>query len=71
MKPERLNEIEADRLYTIEEAAKTLRFSTKTIQRRIADGTIAAVSAFGRPRIRAEELMRHIHPIQPSAPSSS
>lgn len=68
---EHMQQSEGERLYTIEEAAEALRFSSKTIQRRIADGTIRAVSAFGRPRITAAELRRHILPIRPSEAAAS
>jgi excisionase family DNA binding protein len=60
-----------ERYLTIDEAAERLRFSTKTIRRRIEDGTLATVSAFGRVRIKASELNRHIRPIHPSGRGAS
>jgi excisionase family DNA binding protein len=60
-----------ERYLTIDEAAKKLSLSTKTLYRRINEGKLKAVSAFGRPRIKASELDRHIQPIHPSKPVAS
>jgi excisionase family DNA binding protein len=46
-------------LLTIDEVAAALRVSTKTVQRRIRDGTIRTVAISGRPvRISSDELLR-------------
>jgi excisionase family DNA binding protein len=46
-------------LYTVEEVAARLRVSTKTVRRRIRDGTIRTVPIGGRlVRISSDELRR-------------
>lgn len=46
-------------LYTVEEVAARLRMSTKTVRRRIKDGTIRTVPMGGRlVRISSDELRR-------------
>ncbi|PWN02842.1 DNA-binding protein [Nocardioides silvaticus] len=54
---------------SIEEAAEIMSLSTKTIRRRISDGTIPAYQCGRRPiRIRLDELQAALRPI-PSARS--
>jgi excisionase family DNA binding protein len=42
--------------YTIDEAAQALGISRRTLERRIADGSIRVIRKFGRPLIPAAEL---------------
>jgi excisionase family DNA binding protein len=50
------------RLLTLKAAADKLGVSVRTLQRRIAEKRIRTVDTFGRPRISAAELRRHIEP---------